>query len=148
MDARRVAGFEAATGEGLVVNLDDGEVPAGGNPNDYVIHSQDVQAIANGLWSAGAEAVSVNGERVLPTTALLCVGNTLLINGSVHAPPYEFAAVSAAEDFLDRFDADPLVTDFASIARQFGLGYSRTARSEVVVPAFEGLAPIRIAEPT
>jgi uncharacterized protein YlxW (UPF0749 family) len=58
-----------------------------GNLNDLVIHSQDVQAVVNGLWKAGAEAVAINGQRLVSTSAVLCVGNTLLLNGTVHSPP-------------------------------------------------------------
>ena len=90
-------GLVAAEGPGLVVTLDDSsdrESPSG-NLNDLVIHSQDVQAVANGLWGAGAEALAVNGQRVVPTSAVLCVGNTLLINGTVHSPPFRFTALGA-----------------------------------------------------
>jgi len=144
-EARYGAGFEPRRGPGLLVSVDDGTVPPGGNPNDYVIHSQDVQAIANGLWAAGADAVAVNGERVLPTTALLCVGNTLLINGTVHAPPYEFVAVSERVNLAADFAKDPLVMGFAQIASQFGLGYSTKEVADAEVPAFAGAPPIRVA---
>ncbi|HET9769949.1 MAG TPA: DUF881 domain-containing protein, partial [Acidimicrobiia bacterium] len=94
---REWMGLVAAEGPGLVVVLDDSsedESPSG-NLNDLVIHSQDVQAVANGLWAAGAEALAVNGQRVVPTSAVLCVGNTLLINGTVHSPPFRFTALGA-----------------------------------------------------
>ncbi len=94
---RERMGLVAAEGPGLVVTLDDStdEESPSGNLNDLVIHSQDVQAVANGLWAAGAEALAVNGQRVVPTSAVLCVGNTLLINGTVHSPPFRFTALGA-----------------------------------------------------
>lgn len=88
--AERSAGLSAMTGTGFTVSLSDStlsEAPSG-NINDLVIHSYDVQAVVNAMWAAGAEAVSINGQRVVGTSAILCVGNTLLLNGTVHAPPY------------------------------------------------------------
>jgi uncharacterized protein YlxW (UPF0749 family) len=146
-EARTRMGLVAAEGPGLVVVLDDSslrESPSG-NLSDLVIHSQDVQAVANGLWAAGAEALAVNGQRVVPTSALLCVGNTLLINGTVHSPPYRFLAIGA--DLRGQFLADPLVERFAVDAERFQLGFSVEERDEITVPAYKGTSTVRFARP-
>src|SRR5436189_127421 len=77
-----IGGLAAMRGPGLKVTLDDSKLdkPPAGNVNDLVIHSQDVQAVVNALWQAGAEAVAINGQRLVGTSAVLCVGNTLLLN--------------------------------------------------------------------
>jgi uncharacterized protein YlxW (UPF0749 family) len=145
--ARTQMGLVAVQGPGLVVTLNDSserESPSG-NLNDLVIHSQDVQAVANGLWAAGAEAVAVNGQRVVPTSAVLCVGNTLLINGTVHSPPYRFAAIGIG--LRDGFLADPLVERFAEDAERFQLGFSVENRDEITVPAYKGTTTVRFARP-
>ena len=145
--AREWLGLVAAKGPGLVVVLDDSskrESPSG-NLNDLVIHSQDVQAVANGLWAAGAEALAVNGQRVVPTSALLCVGNTLLINGTVHSPPFRFAAIG--RDLRDRFLDDPLVKRFARDATRFELGFKVDTVDEVTVAAYRGTMSLRYARP-
>ena len=144
-DLRQRMGLVGAEGPGLIVTLDDSterESPSG-NLNDLVIHSQDVQAVANGLWGAGAEALSVNGQRVVPTSAILCVGNTLLINGTVHSPPFRFTAVGA--DLRDRFSADPLVERLAEDADRFNLGFKIEERDRVSVPAYTGTSKVRFA---
>lgn len=138
-------GLVPAEGPGLVVTLDDSslrESPSG-NLNDLVVHSQDVPAVANGLWSAGAEALAVNGQRLVPTSALLCVGNTLLINGTVHSPPYRFTAIGA--DLRERFLADPLVERFRDDAGRFQLGFEVEEREGVTVPAYPGTTTVRYA---
>jgi uncharacterized protein YlxW (UPF0749 family) len=143
--ARAQMGLLAAQGPGLVVTLDDSmqrESPSG-NLNDLVIHSQDVQAVANGLWAAGAEALAVSGQRVVPTSAVLCVGNTLLINGTVHSPPYRFAAIGTG--LRDRLLADPLVQRFAEDADRFQLGFSVESRDQITVPAYKGTITVRFA---
>ena len=142
---RERMGLVAAEGPGLVVALDDStdqESPSG-NLNDLVIHSQDVQAVANGLWAAGAEALAVNGQRVVPTSAVLCVGNTLLINGTVHSPPFRFAALGA--NLHSAFMSDPLVKRFAGDADRFKLGFKVESRDRLSVPAYTGTAKARFA---
>jgi uncharacterized protein YlxW (UPF0749 family) len=146
--ARRTMGLLAVAGPGLVVELNDSaeEQSPSGNLNDLVIHSTDVQAVANGLWTAGAEALSVNGERVVATSALLCVGNTLLINGTVHSPPYRFVAIG--RDLRDRFLAHPLVKRFGDDAERFRLGFSVEERDRVEVPAYQGTTAVKYAKRT
>ena len=143
--ARALLGLVAAEGPGLVVTLDDStnRVSPSGNLNDLVIHSHDVQAVANGLWAAGAEALAVNGQRVLPTSALLCVGNTLLINGTVHSPPFRFTAIGV--DLRDRFLDDPLVERFRDDAARFQLGFKVEDAEKVTVAAYRGTTTVRYA---
>lgn len=145
--ARALLGLVPAEGPGLVVTLDDSslqESPSG-NLNDLVVHSQDVQAVTNALWAAGAEALAVSSQRVVPTSALLCVGNTLLINGTVHSPPYRFVAIGA--DLENRVLADPLVQRLRRDAEQFRLGFEVEEQPEVRVPAYRGRTTIRYAQP-
>jgi uncharacterized protein YlxW (UPF0749 family) len=140
-----VAGLDGMKGPGLKVTLDDstlGKSPSG-NVNDLVIHSQDVQAAVNALWSSGAEAVAINGQRVVSTSAVLCVGNTLLLNGSVYSPPYEITAVGAAQD---RFEGDALVKRLHHDADAFGLRFSVTASDSLKVPAFSGVTVPKYAK--
>lgn len=149
---RERAGLSGLTGPGLVVTVDDaGERAAAAGPdaniNDFIIHSQDVRAMANGLWAAGAEAVAVNGERVIPTSALLCVGNTLLLNGTVHAPPYMFVAIGDPDRLKERFLAHELVKRFAADAGRFGLGFRVEVTARAVVPAYRGSTGLRHAAP-
>ncbi len=146
--ARERAGLDPVEGPGLVVTLDDSsleEAPSG-NRNDLLIHSGDVHAVVNGLWEAGAQAISVNGERVVATSALLCVGNTLLINGTVHSPPYEFTAIGPPEDLRPRFESDPLVERFRDDADEFVLGFDIEEADDLAAPAFEGSTGLSYAE--
>jgi uncharacterized protein YlxW (UPF0749 family) len=139
------AGLDAMKGPGLKVTLDDSTLdkPPSGNINDLVIHSQDVQAAVNALWSSGAEAIAINGQRVVSTSAVLCVGNTLLLNGSVYSPPYEITALGASED---HFEQDQLVRRLHHDADAFGLRFSVTAGDNMKVPAFAGVTAPKYAK--
>lgn len=139
------AGLAPVRGRGLRVTLDDSvlkESPSG-NVNDLVIHSQDVQAVVNALWRSGAEAIALNGERLVSTSAVLCVGNTLLLNGTVHSPPFVAVAIGADRD---RFDADALVRRLRRDADDFGLRFSVDGEDAAVVPAYDGSLAVRHAE--
>ncbi len=146
--ARTRAGFEPSEGDGLVVTLRDSSLAKApsGNRNDLLIHSGDVHAVVNGLWGAGAGAIAVNGERVVATSALLCVGNTLLIDGTVHSPPYVFTAIGPPEVMLERFGEDELVDRFGRDAEAFRLGFDVEVGTDLEVPAYEGSAALEFAE--
>jgi len=142
-----LAGLSPMAGPGLRVTLDDSSLRQSptGNINDLVIHSQDVQAVVNALWRAGAEAIAVNDERVVGTSAVLCVGNTLLINGTVHSPPYRVAAIGAVSD---RFEADRLIKRLHDDADSFGLRFSVSPDSVIQDSGFGGVVAPRFAEPS
>ena len=144
--AQQTAGLVAVRGAGLRVSLNDSllsQAPSG-NVNDLVIHSQDVQAVVNALWRSGAEAISINSQRLVGSSAVLCVGNTLLVNGTVHSPPYVVSAVAAGRD---RFEADPLVRRLRSDAESFGLRISVERQDGLLIPAFTGATTLHFARP-
>jgi uncharacterized protein YlxW (UPF0749 family) len=142
------AGLSAVTGRGLSVVLSDStlrESPTG-DPNDLVIHEQDLQAVVNALWAAGAEAVAINGERITARSAVRCVGNTLLLHGSVYAPPYRVAAVGPAAALEDGLDRSEDVERFRIAAEDFRLGFTVTREALLALPAFRGVTVLSIAE--
>ena len=143
----RQAGLAPMSGRGVVVSLSDSDLveSPSGNVNDLVIHSEDVRAVVNALWRAGAEAMSVNGQRLVGTSAVVCVGNTLLVNGTVHSPPYVVTAVGAERS---RFDTDPLMRRLRREAVAFRLGFSAESASDLRVAGFEGAVAFKHARPT
>ena len=141
-----VSGLVAVRGPGLRVTLNDSDLEESpsGNVNDLVVHSEDVQAVVNALWRAGAEAVSLNGQRLVSVSAVLCVGNTLLVNGTVHSPPYVAVAVGASRE---RFDEDALVRRLRRDAAAFGLRFSITRDESLQVAPYRGAVAPRYARP-
>lgn len=131
------AGLIALRGPGMRVELADSSLKdsPSGDINDLVIHSSDVQAAVNALWRSGAEAVSINGERLVSTTAVLCVGNTLLLNGTVHSPPYVISALGADRN---KFEADDLMIRLREDANAYGLKLSVRSIGSLLIPAYDG----------
>ena len=135
-----LAGLQAVRGPGVEVVLRDStrrRAPSG-DPNDLVIHEQDLQAIVNGLWNAGAEAIAINGERLTSDSAVRCVGNTLLLHGAVYAPPYRIDAIGNPARLAAGLARDPLASRFATLAADLRLGFSVRRMSSVALPGFLG----------
>lgn len=138
-------------GPGLVVELRDAPLPTSGVPpgytaDDFVVHEQDLQAVVNALWAGGAEAVAVMDQRLVGTSALRCVGSTLLLHGRVYAPPYTVTAVGPADRMQRALDASPRVELYRRYADLIGLGYDVDEEASVTVPAYEGTLTMRYAQ--
>lgn len=145
-----LAGLAPVRGPGVVVVLRDSKLRESptGDPNDLVVHEQDLQAVVNGLWAAGAEAISVSGERITSLSAIRCVGNTLLLHGSVYSPPYRIEAIGNPARLMRAFAADPLVERVRVVAEHFGLGFETRRIGSLSLPAFRGVLAMRFAERT
>jgi uncharacterized protein YlxW (UPF0749 family) len=147
------AGLDPVHGPGLVVTLSDaqrdanGRFPRDASPDDLVVHQQDIQAVLNALWSAGAEAIQMQDQRIIGTSAPRCVGNTLLLNGRTYSPPYVLTAVGDAAAMQAALVAAPLVTLYKQYVVRFGLGYSEDARSDVHVVGYTEPVRMRYAQP-
>lgn len=92
---RAAAGLERMEGSGVVVTVSDSRRPLrpGDDPNLVILHYSDIHKLVAELWAAGAEAIAVNGERLVPTSGLNCVGTTILCNAKRLAPPYQIVAL-------------------------------------------------------
>jgi uncharacterized protein YlxW (UPF0749 family) len=146
------AGLTALHGPGITVRLDDaprrpdGTRPPGARPDDLVVHQQDVQAVVNALWTGGAEALTIMGQRVISTSAVRCVGNTLLLDGRVYSPPFDISAIGDFQRMQDALDAAQGVQLFRDAAAAFGLGYQVKAAADLTVPAYDGSIALRSAQ--
>ena len=138
------AGLTAVRGPGLTVSLDDaprpkeGVAPLSDNPDDLVVHQQDVQSVVNALWAGGAEAMTLMGERVISTTAVRCVGNTLLIQGRLVGPPFVIRAIGDADAMRAALDVEPGVALFQRYVDDFGLGFRVSRQRTLHLPAYDG----------
>jgi uncharacterized protein YlxW (UPF0749 family) len=143
--ARVAAGLIPLTGPGIVLQVEDSQdpVPPDGSASDYLVGSRDIRALVDQLWLAGAEAVSVNGERVTPTTAIIDVGSSLLVNSAYLAPPYQISAIGP-DDLYDRLQAMPGFIDFIrGRVQSYGIRLSFAEPKSVDIPAFVGTVTLR-----
>jgi uncharacterized protein YlxW (UPF0749 family) len=149
------AGLTVVAGPAVTVSLDDApravvqrDLSAGAQPDDLVIHQQDVQGVVNAMWAGGAEAMTIMGQRVTSISAVRCVGNTLLLHGRVFGPPFVVTAIGEPTSLLQALDADPDVQVFQQYVAAYGLRYRATRSTSVTLPAYDGPLELTHAKAT
>ncbi len=123
------AGLKGLRGPGLVVALDDAPLDQpeidGIDPDVFVVHQQDIQAVVNALWAGGAEGMSLQGQRIISTTGIKCVGNTVVLQGVPYSPPYRIAVTGDSAAMYDALAADPAVQTYLDYtAPPYNLGWT------------------------
>jgi len=150
-DLKILAGQTDLNGSGIVVTLDDtraiNQIAADAgfyDPNVYVIHDSDILLVINELRAAGAEAISVNGQRVTSSTEIRCVGPVIQVNGIRLTAPFKISAIGAPEllasslklrggiiDSIEQADIDVIIEKLDSI----------------IIPKSEGVLEYKYATP-
>ncbi len=152
LDALRdPAGMLPVRGPGLTVMLDDApqEVieSAETDVGNLVVHQQDIQAVANALWAGGAEAMTIQGQRVISTTGIKCVGNTVVLHGIPYSPPYVISAVGDPESMLASIETDPYIAIYKQYVAEHQLGWGLTVEPDLHLPGYEGSLELTYARP-
>lgn len=149
LTARIAAGLIPLTGTGMVLLLEDSLEPVAPDANeaDYLVGARDIRSVVEELWSAGAEAIAVNGERITPTSAVIDIGPSVLVNSAYLAAPYQVTAIGPT-DLYERLSASPGFVDFIRArAQMYGIRVSFAEPESVDVPAFAGTVTLRYARP-
>jgi uncharacterized protein YlxW (UPF0749 family) len=146
---KRPAGLTAVHGPGLTVTLDDAHhapTDPSIDPNDTVVHQSDLQAVVNSLWAGGAEAMTIVGQRVIATSAVRCVGNTLLLNGQVYSPPFVITAIGPSIGMRSALGRSPGVALYRQAANVLGLTYEVQNSLNLSIGAFDGTIELNSAK--
>jgi len=144
------AGLTALTGPGVRITLRDAPRSAdfpGLDPNLLVVHQQDLQAFVNALWAGGAEAVTLQGQRLVTTTGIKCVGNTVVLDGVPYAPPYVIEAIGNQYRLRTALTSSSEVQIYTQYADKYGLGLEQRDVDTVKAPAYDGTVAMRHATP-
>jgi uncharacterized protein YlxW (UPF0749 family) len=136
-------GTQGVTGPALSVSLNDAKRTAASLPKPYtaddiVVHQQDVQAVVNALWAGGAEAMMLQDQRVISTSAVRCVGNTLILQGRVYSPPYVIQAIGDPVAMRAALDQSKEVRVYRDYADLLGLAYDVASKDQASFPAYAG----------
>ncbi|WP_299529726.1 DUF881 domain-containing protein [uncultured Streptomyces sp.] len=148
------AGTSAISGDAVSVTLDDAPPDATANPgypepqpNDLVIHQQDLQAVVNALWKGGARGIQVMDQRLISTSAVRCVGNTLILQGRVYSPPYKITAVGDRGALTRALDASTAIRNYKLYVDAYGLGWRVDDDAKAELPGYSGTVDQHYAEP-
>lgn len=143
-EARPSAGLTAVAGPGVTVTLSDAPAAAIGgsdlNPNLFLVHQQNIQAVVNAMWRGGAEGITIQGQRVVSTTGIKCAGSNVQLQGAAYPQPYVISAVGDQEDLIAAITADPGVIAFRELAAdpRVGVGFDLHAEPSMALPAYDG----------
>jgi uncharacterized protein YlxW (UPF0749 family) len=147
------AGLTEKTGTAVQVTLDDASEEARlayeGNPNDLVVHQQDIQAVANAMWNAGAVAVTIQGQRLISTTGIKCEGNQVTLHGLPYSPPYVIVGIGDPARLEAELTTDPILAtyrDYTQIAGG-GVSWDMVGLDSATAPAYAGLLDLTYATP-
>jgi len=146
------AGLTPMSGPGISVTLDDappqagGGLPSGATADDLVIHQSDVQGVVNALWAAGADGVAIMGQRLIATSAVICVGNTLLLQGRKYSPPFLVTAVGSPVQMRQQLATSSEVQLLQDAVERFGLTFDVAEQRGVTLPAYDGALEMQYAE--
>ncbi|MCE1179021.1 MAG: DUF881 domain-containing protein [Micrococcales bacterium] len=144
------ADLQAVQGPSLKVSLDDSPLtgdtlPEGMTVDDIVVHQQDVQAVVNAMWRGGAEAMMLMDQRVVSTSAVRCVGNTLILQGRVYSPPFTIRAIGDTEGMRRALTDDPQVKVYREYVDAVDLGYQVEDEGEQTFPGYAGQTDLHFA---
>jgi uncharacterized protein YlxW (UPF0749 family) len=144
-----VAGVAGARGPGVVVELADSpRAPTTrGEEADLRIQDVDLQLVVNTLWEAGAEAVAVNGRRVVSTTAIRQAGGTILVNYSAITSPYLLVAIGDPNVLHEEMARSDVAERFGVWRDIYGLRFSVEHVAAASVPPLRGVPELRWARP-
>lgn len=115
---RFVSGLTDVKGKGIKITLNDAPVRETENPNLLIIHDSDVYGVVNELKKAGAQAISINGERIMSTSEQVCAGPTIRINKNRYSVPYEILAIGDPDSMYTSLDESRPVI----LMRDFNIG--------------------------
>jgi uncharacterized protein YlxW (UPF0749 family) len=117
------------------------------DPNLLLVHQQDIQAVVNAMWKGGAQAVTIQGQRVVSTTGIRCIGNSVQLQGVPYSQPYVISAVGDQTSLMRAIDRDPYLQVYRADAAdpQIDIGWSLTTEDRIVAPAYDGLLGLQYA---
>ncbi len=129
------AGFTPVSGDGITITLQDAQVSDDVDYMDYadyIIHDADINAILNELRIHGAEAISINGERIIGTSRLVCAGPTIFLNVSRYPPPYVIRAIGDPDALYEAIDQMTSV----AVMRFYGITVDITKEYGMVIEKY------------
>ncbi|MEG0765964.1 MAG: DUF881 domain-containing protein [Pseudoflavonifractor sp.] len=139
------AGLTDLEGPGITVALrDSAAMNVTGDEQDYIIHDSDLLSVINELRDAGAEAISLNGERLLASSEVRCAGSVVIVNGRRYAAPFVFNAIG---DPTTLFNALTMRNGVVDVLGQWKIEVKVTPSDLLLVPKYAGVVEFAHARP-
>ncbi len=134
---KKVSGYDDIEGSGVTITIKDSEreLASGENPNDLLVHDIDILRILNDLKKAGSKAISINGERVLPTSEIKCSGATITVNKNTYGQPFIIKAIGNIDSLMASINSPE---SYANLLRDgYGIYINVEANEKIKVNFYE-----------
>ncbi len=132
----KIIGLTEVTGPGVIVTLSDSkkDISTALDPNSLLVHDLDVLSVINELKNAGAEAISINDERLVPTSGITCAGNIIEINGEKVGAPFEIKAIGLPE----QLSALSRPGGYLETLKNYSIGVELKKSNSITIPKYSG----------
>ena len=149
------AGLQPQAGSGVTVTLSDAPQSTGqetpdtvDNPNLLLVHQQDIQAVVNAMWSAGATAITIQGQRVVSTTGIRCIGNSVQLQGVPYSQPYRISAIGDVSALTEAIANDAYLQVYRADSDNpdINVGWDEVVEDHITAPAYDGLTDLQYAK--
>ena len=141
----KMIGLTEVTGSGVIVTLSDGKKDATTlNASDIIVHDTDILSVINELKNAGAEAIAINDQRIVPTSSISCGGNIIDINGEKVGAPFEIKAIGLPEQLaaLSRPEG------YLELLKEASVGVELKKSNNIIIPKYTGVITYKYAQNT
>lgn len=141
----KMIGLTEVTGEGVIVTLSDSKKEAASvlDPSSLIVHDADVLCIINELKNAGAEAISINDQRIVPTSSIVCGGNIIEINGEKTGAPFVIKAIGLPEQLMGALSRQ---NGYVDILRAASVGVDLKKSNNITIPKYTGVITYKYAQ--
>jgi len=130
------AGLTRLSGPGIVITLDDSKESS--TLVDSIVHAADLRDVVNLLWGSGAEAIAINDERIISSTAIDCIVNTILINNTRISNPFIVKAIGDGSEMYNRVSNKNILSDLHN-RKSNGLVFKVEKNNQIILSAFTGV---------
>lgn len=147
-EGNKILGLSEVTGDGIIITLNDGQVnPLNGwyiDLNDFIVHDRDLIRIINYLKNTGAEAISINDQRIITTTSIECDGNVIMINGEKIGAPFEIKAIGFPERLINIDMPGGYVQQLRN--RGVEVTVTKSDKEKITIPKYTGIIKFEYAQ--
>lgn len=140
----KMIGLAEVTGPGVILTLSDSKIDVSTalNVSDLIVHDADILSVINELKNAGAEAISINDQRLVPTTSISCGGNIIDINGEKIGAPFVIKAIGLPEQLA----ALSRPGGYLEILENASIGVELKKSNSITIPKYTGVISYKYAE--
>ena len=140
----KMIGLTEVTGAGVIITLSDSKIDTSTvlNASELLVHDADVLSVINELKNAGAEAISINEQRIVPTTSISCGGNIIDINGEKTGAPFVIKAIGLPEQLA----ALSRPGGYLELLENAGIGVELKKSNSITIPKYAGVISYKYAE--